>query len=154
MQFKTAGQTSLVAVKSLLDLSLKSEFDLEANVLRQLFHPNLMRLICTIDDPERPAMVLEYIKGGDFEGWLKETESPAHENLLYILHQVTCGMAHLEQIGIVHRDLAARNVLLDAHLNVKVSDFGLSRLMRISACQEAYYRVTQTRSLPIRWMVC
>ena len=37
-------------------------------------------------------------------------------------------MAHLESKNIVHRDLAARNILIDNNRNLKVSDFGLSRV--------------------------
>jgi serine/threonine protein kinase len=40
-------------------------------------------------------------------------------------------MAHLTQEQLVHRDLAARNVLVNSGLVSKVSDFGLSRAVRV-----------------------
>ena len=38
-------------------------------------------------------------------------------------------MAYLEERGIVHRDLAARNVLVQNPKRVRVTDFGLSKLL-------------------------
>lgn len=47
--------------------------------------------------------------------------------------QVAEGMGYLEERRIVHRDLAARNVLVDDDLACKVADFGLARLLKVSA---------------------
>jgi serine/threonine protein kinase len=52
-------------------------------------------------------------------------------------------MVYLERKGIVHRDLASRNLLVTQDINVKVSDFGLSR--------DNMYSADSTSPLPIRW---
>lgn len=40
-------------------------------------------------------------------------------------------MSYLEDIRLVHRDLAARNVLVKNPNHVKITDFGLARLLDI-----------------------
>ena len=57
------------------------------------------------------------------------------------------GMEYLTSKRYVHRDLAARNCMLDRDLNIKVSDFGLSRELYT----DDYYRQTGGK-LPAKWM--
>ena len=45
-------------------------------------------------------------------------------------------MAYLETKRLVHRDLAARNVLVQSHRKVKITDFGLTRI--VEADQDHY----------------
>ncbi len=45
-------------------------------------------------------------------------------------------MAYLETKHLVHRDLAARNVLVQSHRKVKITDFGLTRIIEVD--QEHY----------------
>lgn len=40
-------------------------------------------------------------------------------------------MSYLEEVRLVHRDLAARNVLVKNPNHVKITDFGLARLLDI-----------------------
>ena len=42
-----------------------------------------------------------------------------------------------------------RNVLVGENNLVKISDFGLSRML---AKDDSYYQVSQTRKLPVKWM--
>lgn len=44
-------------------------------------------------------------------------------------HSVFQGMNYLEDRRLVHRDLAARNVLVKTPQHVKITDFGLAKLL-------------------------
>lgn len=46
-------------------------------------------------------------------------------------------MEHLQKCGIVHRDLAARNVLVQSETQIKITDFGLAKLLDVD---EEYYK--------------
>lgn len=48
---------------------------------------------------------------------------------MILLVFVLQGMMYLEERRLVHRDLAARNVLVKSPNHVKITDFGLARLL-------------------------
>ena len=49
------------------------------------------------------------------------------------------GMAYLEEKRMVHRDLAARNVLVHTPQQVKITDFGLTRIIDVG---ETHFKAT------------
>lgn len=53
------------------------------------------------------------------------------------MHVCLQGMSYLEERHLVHRDLAARNVLVKSPNHVKITDFGLSKLL--TANETAYH---------------
>uniref|UniRef100_A0A8C6SEP3 receptor protein-tyrosine kinase n=1 Tax=Neogobius melanostomus TaxID=47308 RepID=A0A8C6SEP3_9GOBI len=66
-------------------------------------------------------------------------------------HCVGAGMRYLAERNFVHRDLAARNVLVNSNLVCKVSDFGLSRLMRGLDHNIPTYTASLGSKIPVRW---
>lgn len=158
-----AGDTTYVAVKTLkaLDKNIETEFMKEVNVISQLTHENVVRLlgVCT----EAPLlMVVEYMQNGDLNQFLKQhfpvissSEISSYDAnvlhpdaLLYMIEQIASGMRYLHSKGFIHRDLATRNCLVGPAYKVKIADFGMSRYLH----SKQYYRVEGQVVLPIRWM--
>ncbi|XP_076010920.1 ephrin type-B receptor 5 isoform X2 [Genypterus blacodes] len=124
----------LVAVKTLRWGASDRErgmFLSEAGVMGQFDHPNVLKLegVITRSSPER--IITEFMENGPLDAFLRDNEGQFSVlQLVGMLRGVGAGMRYLSERNFVHRDLAARNVLVNSNLVCKVSDFGLSRLMR------------------------
>jgi ephrin-B len=93
-------------------------------------------------------MVTEYLVLGDLFTYLHSTVEITSDVRLKWFRGIAAGMHHLTLEGVVHRDLAARNVLLDATLEPKISDFGMSRRVE----SDAQANETQSDVGPVRWV--
>ena len=133
--FTDDGEKDFVAVKTLkppradtlatAHETAEREFLAEIELMKQLRHPNLVKLLGVCVEVRPFYMVLEFLKGGSLEDWLPENGAKmSAERLTHMLHQVALGFVALGNANIVHRDLASRNVLIDEHLHIKVADYG------------------------------
>ena len=72
------------------------------------------------------------------------------ENMLLVWsQQIAEGMNYLESLGIVHRDLAARNILIKSRDHIKITDFGLSRIVEPS---EDGFVAKGNSLVPVKWL--
>lgn len=156
---------SKVAIKTLKENAqpkMKNDFRREVDLMSDMRHPNIVCLLGVSMKQEPMCMLFEFMPLGDLHEYLV-THSPTTDlspmeeegravldfgDMLHIVTQIASGMEYLSGRHFVHRDLAARNILVGEHLNVKISDFGLSRDIYSSD----YYRVQSKSLLPVRWM--
>ncbi|KAB1204086.1 hypothetical protein CJ030_MR5G019112 [Morella rubra] len=125
-----------IAVKK---LSLDSrqglrEFTNEVKLLLKIQHKNLVTLFgCCAEGPEK-MLVYEFLPNKSLDYFLFDKEKSASLNWrtrYEIVTGVARGLLYLHEEAperIIHRDIKASNILLDEHLNPKISDFGLARL--------------------------
>ncbi|XP_063054864.1 ephrin type-B receptor 5 [Engraulis encrasicolus] len=145
----------LVAVKTLrwgVTDRERAMFLSEAGVLGQFDHPNVLKLegVVTRVPPER--IITEFMENGPLDAFLRENEDQFSVlQLVGMLRGIGAGMRYLSERNFVHRDLAARNVLVNSNLVCKVSDFGLSRLMRGMDHNIPTYTASLGSKIPVRW---
>ncbi|KAK3123013.1 hypothetical protein QOZ80_8AG0622250 [Eleusine coracana subsp. coracana] len=139
-----------VAVKKLhsstSDLDDK-QFAEEIVCLKQAKHKNIVRLLgyCAESDSElvegpgryvladvrRRVLCFEYVPNGSLNHYLREIVDGSDWRICYrIVKGICLGLQHLHQQRINHLDLKPENVLLDAQMEPKITDFGLSRFFQ------------------------
>ncbi|KAM0828343.1 hypothetical protein ACQ4PT_067621 [Festuca glaucescens] len=110
------------------------EFLAEAEILTRIHHMNLVSMIGYCMDGEYMALVYEYIS----EGTLQEHIQGSNRNgaclswpqRLRIALESAKGLEYLHKgcnPPIIHRDVKATNILLNAKLEARIADFGLSK---------------------------
>ncbi|KAL5281534.1 CHEK2 family protein [Megaselia abdita] len=104
----------------------------EAKIMKAIDHPCVVKLHDIIDTPDSVYMVIAYMKGGDLLSRIL-TKKRLSENISKLFfYQLCTAVKYLHDMGITHRDLKPDNILLnssDEETLVKVSDFGLSKLV-------------------------
>eukprot|EP00029_Vermamoeba_vermiformis_P007415 TRINITY_DN320_c0_g1_i4.p1 TRINITY_DN320_c0_g1~~TRINITY_DN320_c0_g1_i4.p1 ORF type:complete len:763 (+),score=94.63 TRINITY_DN320_c0_g1_i4:773-3061(+) len=112
-------------------------------------HPNVVQTFGVSLDGQLPCIVLEFCEGGSLDNRLFDSDvTMTPQQKVALVKGVARGLYHLHTNNIVHRDLAARNVLLNKSGTPKISDFGMSRVLK----SEAEKGKTKTNYGPIRWM--
>ncbi|RZF38172.1 hypothetical protein LSTR_LSTR005533 [Laodelphax striatellus] len=159
-----------VAVKTLKDGAGEAELaDLlsEYQMLKELSHPNVIRLLGASTVPGGPVyLIMEFASHGSLKSYLRrhrplETSnnpevaarivnehSVTPKDILSFAWQIAKGMAYLSDMKLVHRDLAARNVLVATGKVCKISDFGLTRDIYVD---ETYLKRSKGK-VPVKWM--
>ncbi|KAH0652449.1 hypothetical protein KY289_030127 [Solanum tuberosum] len=108
-------------------------FDTECQVLRNLRHRNLTKVITSCSNLEFKALILEYMPNGSLDNWLY-----SHNYFLDIKHRlsimidVACALEYLHHgcsLPVIHCDMKPSNVLLDEDMVAHLSDFGISKLL-------------------------
>ncbi|KAH7143939.1 kinase-like domain-containing protein [Dactylonectria macrodidyma] len=109
----------------------------EADILRQLRHPNILPYVDTISSPHSLYTFTELASGGDLMSFLYRQDVVKEFDCRIIIRQVVRGLVYLHDKGIVHRDLKPENILLAyspkiAYHRVMLADFGNSAVPRRS----------------------
>ncbi|CAG8542293.1 12171_t:CDS:10 [Ambispora gerdemannii] len=122
--------TFLVAIKLIRKESVDSQSRLqkierEIGVLRNVMHPNIVRLYDVFETERYIGIILEYASGELFDHilahrYLKERDA------CRLFAQLISGVNYLHQKNIVHRDLKLENLLLDRNRNIIITDFGFA----------------------------
>jgi 5'-AMP-activated protein kinase catalytic alpha subunit len=111
-------------------LGMEEKVHREINILHLCTHPHIIRLYEVVDTPTDIFLVNEYVSGGELFDYIVSKGRLSADEARSFFHQIISGVEYCHFQKIVHRDLKPENLLLDANLNIKIADFGLSNLMR------------------------
>ncbi|HPB32182.1 MAG TPA: protein kinase, partial [Candidatus Sumerlaeota bacterium] len=125
----------IVALKILPDnLSNNPEavqrFKSEARSARRLSHPNIVRIHDIGEEMGRKYISMEFVDGMDLKRILRNTGSslPVNDVAQHMI-QTARALSYAHSIGIIHRDVKPANIMLTQAGVIKVTDFGIAKMI-------------------------
>nr|3HX4_A Chain A, Calmodulin-domain protein kinase 1 [Toxoplasma gondii] len=129
---KITGQECAVKVISKRQVKQKTDKESllrEVQLLKQLDHPNIMKLYEFFEDKGYFYLVGEVYTGGELFDEIISRKRFSEVDAARIIRQVLSGITYMHKNKIVHRDLKPENLLLESKskdANIRIIDFGLS----------------------------
>jgi hypothetical protein len=108
--------------------TIQQQFKKEAEILSQLTHPNLAKVVDYFFEDGREFLVEDFVEGKDLLSLYEETEEFTEEEVTSWALQVCECLIYIHGRGIVYRDLKPSNILLTGDGTVKLLDFGIARM--------------------------
>ena len=102
----------------------------EFNLLKDLDHPNIVRLIEAFTDMNYFCLVTELCKGRDLISDLKMRKSYSETEAAFIIWQIIIAVSYCHKRDVCHRDIKLDNIIVDDRLSIKLIDFGFAKKWR------------------------
>ncbi len=121
------------------DSAILTRFQREGDILRQLNHPNIVRMLDMYEHDGEQHLVMEYVAGGSLRQKMEANKAPLPiEDALKIALELADALSRAHHLGVIHRDIKPENVLIAEDGSVRLTDFGMARLENVDV------RLTQT----------
>lgn len=142
-----------------VDISVRKsaleQFENEARILRQLNHPQIVKLLDYFVEDHRAYLVLEHIDGASLRK-LVESQGPLPEAQVRVLaEQMSAILKYLHNLAppVVHRDFTPDNLILNVDGTLKLIDFNVAQQQESTTSgtvvgKHAYLPPEQFRGMP------
>jgi tRNA A-37 threonylcarbamoyl transferase component Bud32 len=109
----------------------------EKRILQRLAHPFLVKLYYAFQTPDKVYFALDFVNGGELFFHLQQVGSFPEDRTRFYVAEIGTALEYLHSEGVVYRDLKPENILLHASGHVRLTDFGVSKVLD-GAAGEAY----------------
>ena len=107
--------------------SSAARFEREAAILKQLKHPNIVRLFGVGKHKGTAYYAMEYVKGESLDHIMARRDRMSWEEVVDLGMQLCSALQHSHEAGIVHRDLKPSNLMILEDGTLKLTDFGIAK---------------------------
>ena len=111
------------------DPDFVDRFTQEARATAALTHPNVVAVHDQGISEGFPFLVMEFVQGRTIREIMAQTGPFTSAHALEIISSVLAGLSSAHDAGFVHRDIKPENVLITHDGHIKVTDFGLARVI-------------------------
>ena len=114
---------------------VKARFFREAEAVGKFSHPNIVSIYDVGEEHDMAYIAMELLNGADLTHHCKPENLLPIRRALAIIADVTVALEYAHRQGVVHRDIKPANIMLLEDDRVKVTDFGIARVIDASQTQ-------------------
>src|SRR5947209_7975910 len=114
-----------------------ARFEREAAILKQLKHPNIVRLFGSGRSHKTVYYAMEYIEGESMDHVMERRGRYTWEEVVTLGQQLCQALQHAHEQGIVHRDLKPSNLMMCRDGTLKLTDFGIAKDLDVTQLTSA-----------------
>ncbi|XP_054785790.1 mitogen-activated protein kinase kinase 9-like [Prosopis cineraria] len=127
---RTSAIHALKVVHGCFDPMISRQVRREVDILQRTDSPNVVKFHGFFETPSGDvAILLEYMDLGALDTLLKNNGTLSESQIAAVARQVLHGLSHLHANKIIHRDIKPSNLLVNQNMEVKISDFGVSKVL-------------------------
>lgn len=123
----------VVALGLLGNEGAMARFEREANILKQLRHPHIVKLYATGTWRKTPFIAMEFIDGEALDRVLARRGRLGWEEVVAYGKQLCEALQYAHDKGIIHRDLKPSNLMITREGALKLADFGIAKDTDVTA---------------------
>lgn len=128
---KTKTKYALKAVSKHIieEYDLYNSLYLEKNILMQIDHPFIVKLVKTFKDSSRLYFLMEYVQGMDLFDVIRAINDIDESTAAFYIGCLALILEHLHERCIIYRDLKPENIMVDLDGYAKLIDFGTAKII-------------------------
>ena len=108
---------------------IKKKIFYETDLMKQLNHPNITKILEHFESEKYFLIIMEYINGGNLFSFVKKRRKLSEKTAKFLFRQIIEGIKYIHSKNIVHRDIKLENILIDINNNIKICDFGIGKIL-------------------------
>ena len=132
VQFRTSHQ--IYAMKEMLKTRVVSKRSVssvlnERKLLSLLKHPFIVNMLYAFQDHENLYLVMDLMPGGDLRFHVGRRKRFTEEETKFFVACLLTGLEYLHVNNVIHRDIKPENLVLDSRGYLRITDFGIARVL-------------------------
>lgn len=103
-------------------------FKREGEALRELNHPNIVKMLDAVEDEGEHYLVMEFVSGGDLKNLLETSGKLNYKRCVNLAIDLADALTRAHRLNIIHRDLKPANILIGEDGVLRLTDFGVAHM--------------------------
>jgi serine/threonine-protein kinase len=123
---------ALKLIRGEADAEARARFESEGRALARIHHRNVVIVYNVGEHQGMPYMAMEYVEGWPLNTLLGQGLLGFNEQIS-LFRQMVDGMLAAHDVTVLHRDLKPANIIVSKSLEIKIIDFGISKILAADA---------------------